>query len=105
MGGAEKWEIGKSGKKKRGEEEIGKLENPEIGEGERGKAEGEIRKMGKWENLEIGRLGNWGNGNQRQNSSKKPAATILPGQRGPGGVRRSTTAQSGSFGVWSALLP
>ena len=37
-------------------------------------------------------------------SLKKPASTILPGQRGPGGVRRSTTAQSGSLGVWRALL-
>ena len=30
---------------------------------------------------------------------------ILPGQRGPGGVRRSTMAQSGSLGVCRALLP
>src|SRR5688572_22532781 len=38
-------------------------------------------------------------------SLKNPASTIFPGQRGLGGVRRSTIAQSGSFGVWRALLP
>jgi hypothetical protein len=39
-----------------------------------------------------------------QLSLKKPASGISPGARMPGGVRRSTTAQSGSFGVWSALV-
>lgn len=40
----------------------------------------------------------------RHSSSKKSAATTFPGQREFGGVRRSTTAQSGSFGVCRALL-
>jgi hypothetical protein len=39
-----------------------------------------------------------------QNSSKKSAATTLPGERASGGVRRWMTAQSGSFGVWRALF-
>jgi hypothetical protein len=37
-------------------------------------------------------------------SSKKPARRILPGWKASGGVLRSTIAQSGSFGVWSALF-
>ncbi len=38
-------------------------------------------------------------------SSKKPASAIFPGQRGPGGSRKSMIAKSGSFGVWSELVP
>jgi len=37
-------------------------------------------------------------------SPKKSASAILPGQRESGGVVISTTAQSGSFGTWRALL-
>ncbi len=39
-----------------------------------------------------------------QASSKKPALVILPGHTLPGGVFRSTTAQSGSMGTCRALL-
>jgi hypothetical protein len=37
-------------------------------------------------------------------SPKNPAAAIRPGARVEAGVLRSITAQSGSFGVWRALL-
>lgn len=39
-----------------------------------------------------------------QFSSKKSAFTIFPGQTVPGGVARSTTAQSGKTGICRALL-
>jgi len=37
-------------------------------------------------------------------SPKNPAAAMRPGARGDAGALTSITAQSGSFGVWRALL-
>src|ERR1043166_1699761 len=41
----------------------------------------------------------------RHRSSKNPAAAIFPGHLGPASLSRSMMAQSGSFGVCTALEP
>ena len=45
-----------------------------------------------------------GGSSSSQCSPKKPTAATLPAQRSSGGVAVSTTAKSGSLGIWRALF-